>query len=155
MFLPECMSPLRIDKVQEIDTFVCIGDLQVPYVPSDVVLVAGCIPTQDIEQNAGMLQCLAAVVALHEADHLRRNLSLVLQPPHLPYPLRQRSILTRGTERAHLQAGVETKYDLRLGVDEFLLHQLEGGERSAELLPLERVLASAVYAIFECAHSTP
>ena len=82
-------------------TLVCIDDLQVRDMSPDVVpvvqsyhrcsdatsdwhiLICTCVPSQDIKHLPRVLEGFPAVVALHQTDHLRRDLPLVLQPSDL------------------------------------------------------------------------
>lgn len=48
------------------------------------LLIRAGIPAENVKDLACVLECLAAVVALHETDHLRGDLALVLQPADLP-----------------------------------------------------------------------
>lgn len=79
---------------------------------------------------------LAAIVPLHDADHLRRRATGVLQPPHA-------------------EARLQAEGDLRVRVSELLLHELERCERALELVPLERVLPGPRQTCLERAHHAP
>ena len=74
--------------------------------------------------DAGDIQRLAAVVALHQADHLRRRVMLVHQP-------------------AEPQHRMQAQRDLGLHVGQLLLDQLRRRQRPAEHLALQRVVARA------------
>ena len=79
---------------------------------------------------------LAAIVPLHDADHLRRDATGVLHPPDA-------------------EARLQAEGDLRVGVGKLLLHELERRERALELVPLERVLPSLRQTRLERAHHAP
>jgi len=79
---------------------------------------------------------LAAIVPLHDADHLRRGASDILQPPDA-------------------EARLQAEGDLRVRVGELLLHELERCERALELVPLERVLPGPRQTCLEHAHHAP
>ena len=79
---------------------------------------------------------LAAIVPLHDADHLRRDATGVLQPPDT-------------------EARLQAEGDLRVGVGKLLLHELERRERALELVPLERVLPGLRQTRLERAHHAP
>lgn len=83
-----------------------------------------------------MLQRLATVIALHDADHLGRELARVL-------------------EASDLQAGVQPKNGFRLGVDQLLLHELEGRERSVELMALQSIFFCARNTVFQRTDCSP
>ena len=86
--------------------------------------------------DAGDVERLAAVVALDQRDHLRLGVAFVLEP-------------------ADAQARLEAERDLGLHVGELLLDQLVGGERPAELLAVERVVARLLPAEFGRAQGAP
>src|SRR6185295_19892679 len=89
-----------------------------------------------VARRARDLQRLSAGVALHDRGDLRGGLAFVLQA-------------------AETQTALQPKRDLRLHVGELLLDQLVRGERTAELLAVERVLAGSVPAGFRRAKRTP
>src|SRR6185369_10381913 len=82
------------------------------------------------------LERLAAGVALHDRRDLRRRLALVLEAPEP-------------------QATLQPDRDLGLHVGKLLLDQLIRGERPAELLAVERVLARRVPAELRSAKRAP
>ena len=147
------------------NTHICplvrVDDLQVRDVPADMVLVRARVPAQNVQHPARVLERLTAVVALDEADHLRSDLALVLEPSDLRSSTRQKRTPRHSTETprpwrpTHLQAREQPKRDLRLRIDQLLLHELERRKRPLELRALERVLARAVYAVLERAHRAP
>src|SRR6185312_15125214 len=79
---------------------------------------------------------VAAVRALDERDHLRRRFSLVHEP-------------------AHPERGLEAERDPGLHVGELLLEELGLGQRAAELLAVETVLAGGEPAILRRPHRPP
>ncbi len=87
--------------------------------------------------HAGIDQSAIAIHPLNHGDHLRRRLTLVLQPPNL-----------HGSQHAIRGVGDS--------VGQLLLHQLVLGDRVVfELLPIERVGARAVDAVLQRAHRPP
>ena len=99
-------------------------------------LVRGRVSAQDVQEHTCMVKRLAAIVPLHNADHLRRGATGILQPPDA---------------KARLQA----ESDLRVRVGKLLLHELERCERALELVPLERVLPGLRQTRLERAHHAP
>ena len=89
-----------------------------------------------VARYAGDVERLAAIVALDDGDHLRRELVFIHQA-------------------ADSQRAEQTERDFRLHVGELLLEELRAGQRLAELLPVEAILASTMPAIFGCAENTP
>ena len=89
-----------------------------------------------VPRGARDVQRLAAVVALHQGDHFRREAPLVQQPADAEGPL-------------------QAQRDLRLHVGKFLLIKLGRGEGSVELLALHPVAMGTQPAILRCAHDTP
>lgn len=83
-----------------------------------------------------MVKRLAAIIPLHDADHLRRDATGVLQPPDA-------------------EARLQAEGDLRVRVGKLLLHELERRERALELVPLERVLPCPRQTCLERAHYAP
>jgi len=79
---------------------------------------------------------LAAIVPLHDADHLRCGATGILQSPYA-------------------EARLQAEGDLRVRVGELLLHELERRERALELVPLERVLPGPHQTCLERAHHAP
>lgn len=124
--------------------------------PADVVLVRARVPPKDVQHPARVLERLAAVVALDEADHLRGDLALVLEASDLrSQTCQQQARFRTARDQTYLQAREKPERHLRLRVDELLLHELERRERPLELLPLERVLACPLHAVLERAHRAP
>lgn len=99
-------------------------------------LVRSRVPAQDVQEYPCVMERLAAIVPLHDTDHLRRRATGVLQP-------------------ADAQAGLQAERDLRVCVGELLLHELERRERALELVPLERVLPGLRETRLERAHHAP
>jgi hypothetical protein len=79
---------------------------------------------------------LAAIVPLHDADHLRHGTTGVLKSPYA-------------------EARLQAKGNLRVRVGELLLHKLEQRERALELVPLKRVLPGLCQTCLERAHHAP
>ena len=82
------------------------------------------------------MEGLPAVVPLHDADHLRRGATGVLQS-------------------SDAQACLQAKGYLRMRVRELLLHELERRERPRELVPLERIFPGLCETGLERAHHAP
>jgi len=99
-------------------------------------LVRGRVSAQDVQEHTCVVKCLAAIVPLHDADHLRRGATGVLQP-------------------TDAEARLQAEGDLRVRVGELLLDELERRERALELVPLERVLPGLRKTRLERAHHAP
>src|SRR3712207_5098722 len=122
--------------VDVVGALVGVHRLQVHDVADHVVLVHDAVAAVHVPRHARDLQRLAAVVALDQADHLRRRAALVEQPPDP-------------------QRGVQAERDLGLHVGELLLDQLRPRQRPAEHLAVQRVLARRVPAEFGRPHRAP
>jgi hypothetical protein len=134
--------------------FVCVGDLQIgdmsPYVIPEIMavsttrrgrklprsLIRGRVSAKDVPQNTRMMERLPTVISLDDADHLSHGTSFVLQPTNA---------------KARLQA----QGDFRVRIGKFLLHELEGRERSLELMSLQRVLSGLRKTRFERTDHAP
>ena len=116
--------------------FVGVDHLEVHQVARDAELVADAVAAQHVARHAGDVQRLAAGVALHDRGDLDRRRALVLHA-------------------AQAQAALQAERDLGLHVGQLLLHQLVGGQRLAELLAVEHVLARAVPAVLGRAERAP
>ena len=97
--------------------------------PNDVELVVYAVAAMHVSRRASDVQRLAAAVAFDERNHLRCGLAFIEQT-------------------SHAQAALQAQRDLGLHVGEFLLDQLIRRERPAELLAIERVMASGMPAEF-------
>ena len=82
------------------------------------------------------MERLPAVVPLHDADHLRRGATGVLQS-------------------SDTQACLQAKGDFRMRVRELLLHELERRKRPRELVSLERIFPGLRETRLERAHHAP
>ena len=89
-----------------------------------------------VARNAGDVQRLADIVALHDRDHVGRPVALVHQA-------------------ADAQGRLQAERDLGQHVGQLQLIKLLGGERHAELLPVEPVLLRGVHAELGCTHRAP
>src|SRR4029077_3359458 len=85
-------------------------------------LVADAVAAEHVAGGTRDVERLAARVALHDRRQVGRRRAFVLHA-------------------AEAQAALQADRDLAQHVGELLLHQLVGGERLAELLAVERVLA--------------
>ena len=85
-------------------------------------LIRGRVSTKDVPQDARMVERLPTVISLDDADHFSHSTSFVLQP-------------------TDAQARLQAQGDFRMRIGKFLLYELEGRERSLELMSLERVLS--------------
>ena len=101
----------------------------------DVVLVDNAIATEDVEKDAGVLERLAAVVALQHGHHLWGPGAGVLQSSKLD-----------GGHKAN------SCFDVR--VRQLLLDQLERSQGDVELLPIQRIFPCLLDAVFECSDDT-
>src|SRR5437868_15384222 len=99
-------------------TFVGIHRLEVEHVPDDAILVGNAVAAMHVPRDARYVERLAAIVALHERDCLRRGFPLFHQ--------------TAKPERAG-----KTECDLGLHVRELFLDKLVCSERPAELCAIE------------------
>src|SRR4051812_23319645 len=102
----------------------------------DVKFVMNSVAAMHIAREPGDIERLAAIIALEHRDRLRRASFLVLEP-------------------AEPEAGVQTQRDFGLHIDQFFLDQLVGGERPAELLTVEGVIARLMPAELGRAQSAP
>src|SRR5689334_24947596 len=109
----------RVDVVRAL---VSVDGLQVDQMSDDVELVVDAVAAVHVAGEPGDIERLAAIVALEHRNRLRRAAFLILQA-------------------AEPQARVQPQRDLGLHIDELFLDQLVGGERPAELLAVERVIA--------------
>ena len=77
-------------------SLVCIRNLEIGNVPTNLILIRSSVSTKDIQQDPRMLQRLSAVISLHETDHLWSGQPLILQPTHLQTRLQaQRNLRMR------------------------------------------------------------
>lgn len=154
-FLERQESIRAVHRTNKKQTFISVGDLQISNMAPDMIsnqdvmaislqhedtteniLIRRRIPAQNIQNHPRMHQRLSAIISLHQTNHLRRQLALLLQS-------------------ANLQTSKEAERRLGLRVYKLLLDELERGERALELMPLECVCARAVDAVFEGAHDAP
>ena len=89
-----------------------------------------------VARHAGNVQRLAAAVAFDQADHFGLRLAGVHQAPNT-------------------QAGLQAQRDFGLHVGQFFLDQLGCGQRAAELLAVQRVLARTHPAVLGGTQRTP
>ena len=82
------------------------------------------------------MKSLPAIVPLHDADHLGRGATGVLEP-------------------ADAEARLQAEGEFRVRVRELLLHELERREGSRKLVPLERVLPRLRETRLKRAHHAP
>src|SRR4029078_4602131 len=90
-----------------------------------VELGGNAVAAVHVTSDAGDLQRLAAIVALHHADRFW-------------------DWLTGREPAADAQGGLEAERDFGRHVGELQLNQLVGGEGAAELLPVQRILPRRV-----------
>jgi hypothetical protein len=133
--MPVCARP-RISAVDVVRALVGVDGLEIEHVPDHVELVDDPVAAVHVARHPGDLERLAARVALHDRRDLRRRLAVVLHAPRRRQPL-------------------QSERDLGLHVGELLLDQLVRGERTAELLAVERVLPRGVPARFRRAERAP
>ena len=107
-----------------VGALVGVDHLQVHHVADDAELVGDAVAAEHVARHARHVERLAAGVALHDRGDLDRGGALVLHA-------------------AEAQAALQAERDLGLHVGELLLDELVGGERAAELLAVEHVLAGA------------
>src|SRR5271166_6865450 len=126
----------QYEGVDVVRAFVGVDRLQIGEVAHDAVFDLDAVAAMHVARRARDLQRLAAIVALHHRDHFRRRLAFVHQPPEA-------------------QSALKPEGDLGLHVGELLLKELGRGERPAELLAVETVLARAHPAVLGRAHRAP
>ena len=107
---------------------VGVDGFQVRCVTHHVILDLDAVAAVHVASHPRDIESLAAIVALDDGDHLRSHPPLVEQS-------------------SHAQCALQSQRNLSLHVSELFLHELCGGERPAELLAVERVLASALPAV--------
>ena len=115
---------------------VGVHGLEIHHMADHMILVGDAVAAMHVAGEAGDLQRLAAVVALHQGDDLRRRLAGVDQAPEP-------------------QRALQAQRDLGLHVRQFFLNQLGGGERTPELLALQRVLTGGMPAKLGGPHRPP
>ena len=115
---------------------VSVHRLQVHHVADDVILIDDAVAAVHVAGHPRDIQRLAAVVALQQADHLRRGVVLVHQPPEP-------------------QHRVQAERDLGLHVRQLLLDQLRRRQRAAEHHALQRVLPRRMPAELRRAQRAP
>ena len=115
---------------------VGVHHLQIDKVPSDSILVTDAVATQHVARIAGDFQSLTAVIALEDARHFNCRASFFA---HAPQP----------------QAALQSQGDLGQHIDKFFLHQLIGGQRSAELPAIEHVISRPLVAVLSGTHRPP
>ena len=64
----------RVDVVR---AFIGVDGFQIQHVPDDVVFIGHAIAAMHVARDAGDVERLAAIVALHKRDHFRRSLVLI------------------------------------------------------------------------------
>ena len=124
------------EGVDVVGALVGVHGLQVLRVAHHVVLFLDPVPAVHVARHAGDVERLAAVVALDDGDHLRR------QPPLVE-------------QAADAQAALEAERDVGHHVGQLLLDQLGLGQRLAELVSVEHVLPGPVEAVLGRPHRPP
>src|SRR5262249_26683174 len=124
------------ERMDIVRAFVGVDGLEIAHHAHDVKLIGDAVATVHVASEPRHFQRLAAIVALEHRDRRRGCLALVDQP-------------------RQAQCGVQAERDLGLHVGELLLHELIGGERPAELLAREHVIAGTVPAEFGGADRAP
>ena len=99
-------------------------------------LVADAVAAHHVARHTGDVQRLAAGVALDDGGHLDCRLAAVFEAPHL-------------------QTALQAERDFGQHVGQFLLHQLVGCQRLAELLAVHGVLTGAGVAVLSSTQRTP
>src|SRR5215471_3575148 len=136
----ECLDPglgaTEDQRVNVVRAFVGVDGLEIAQHAHHVELVRYAVAAMDVARHARDLERLAAIVALEQRHRRRRGAALLQQPPE---PERR----------------VQAERDLGLHVGELLLDELVGGERTAELLAIERVLARPMPAELRRADRAP
>lgn len=62
---------------------ICVADLEVLNMATDMVLVRASVSTENIEQDPRLLQCLATVVSFHHRHHIRGPKTAILESAQL------------------------------------------------------------------------
>ena len=130
------MRAAQDQRVDVVRAFVGVDHFEVHQVARHAELVADAVAAHHVARQAGDVERLAAVVALEDRGDLDRGRAFVLHA-------------------AQAQAALQAQRDLGLHVGQLLLDQLVGGQRAAELLAVQRVLAGAVPAVFGGAERAP
>src|SRR5256714_2384331 len=115
---------------------VGVHHLEVYHVAHHAELVRDAVAAQHVAREARDLQRLAAGVALHDRGDLGRVGAFVFHAPEAQHALQSQAYF-------------------RLHVGELLLDELVRGERPAELLAVEHVLAGAGPAVLRRAPRAP
>lgn len=136
--MPGCRSARAAEdqRVDIVGALVGVHHFQVDQVAGDAEFVGDAVAAQHVAGQAGDVEGLAAAVALHDRGDFHRRGAFVLHPPQA-------------------QAALQGQGDLGLHVGQLLLDQLVGGQRAAELLAVEHVLAGGVPAEFGGAQGAP
>ena len=102
----------------------------------DVVFLADAIAAMHVARGTRNIERLAAIVALDDGDHLRRELALIHQA-------------------AHLQRALQPERNLGHRVGKLFLDQLRLRQRLAELHTIQRVLPRTMHAVFSRSKNAP
>ena len=116
--------------------FVGVDHFQVHQVTDHAELVGDAVAAEHVAGQARDIQGLAAGVALHQRGDFHGGGAVVLHA-------------------AQAQAALQAQGDFGLHVGQFFLDQLVGGQRAAELLAVQGVLASLVPAVLGGAQRAP
>src|SRR5437762_6808235 len=108
-------------RVDVVGALVGVHRFEVAHHAHDMEFVGDAVAAVHVAGDAGDVESLAGVVALHQRNRGRRSLAG----------------LQHAAER---QRAAKAERDLGLHVGELLLHQLIGGERAVELLAVEHIL---------------
>src|SRR5947208_9854352 len=130
------LRPPEYQGVYIVRALVGVHHLEVYHVAHHAELVRDAVAAQHVAREARDLQRLAAGVALHDRGDLGRVGAFVFHAPEAQHALQSQAYF-------------------RLHVGELLLDELVRGERPAELLAVEHVLAGAVPAILGRAERAP
>ena len=116
--------------------FIGVHGFQVHHVPHDLEIFGNAIAAVHVPRHARHIQRLAAVVALHQADHFRCRAAFVHQPSDAQRPL-------------------QAQRDLCHHIGKLQLEQLRLRQGPAELVAVQPVLPGGMPAEFCGPHHAP
>src|SRR6516162_2774172 len=134
--LKSCLCAAEDQGMHIVCALVGVDGLQVGDVAHDVILDLDAVAAVHVACRPRDIERLAAVVALDDGYDLGCRLAIIEQA-------------------SGAQGTLQPECDLGLHIGELFLHELSRGEGPAELLALERVLASAMPAVLGRAHGPP
>jgi len=116
------LRPAKNQGMDIVGSLVSIYNLEVDHVAYHAEFVRDAIAAQHVTGHAGNIQGLAAGIALHDRGHFDGGCSFILHAPKT-------------------QAALKPEGNLGQHIGQLQLNELGGGQRPAELLTIEGVLA--------------